>query len=87
METDTDLKQDDIESDWLSTIKYRIHLRDLREKIPFENISPSYTYLLDENVNLQKQVTDLSQAVLQLKQDNIGINHHGASCLYWISVA
>lgn len=58
------------QSDWLITIQQQLHARDLREKIPFQNISLSYDLLLDENVDLSKRVSDLSQAVLQLKQDN-----------------
>lgn len=57
-------------SDWLSIIKQQLYERDIRQKIPFENISSSYNLLLDENVDLSKRVNDLSQRVLQLKQDN-----------------
>lgn len=56
--------------EWLTTIEHQLHERDLREKIPFQNISISYNLLLDENVDLSKRCNDLSQAVLQLKQDN-----------------
>eukprot|EP01084_Bolivina_argentea_P092993 167269_1 len=59
-----------ISTDWLSIITSQLQERDLREKIPFENISLSYNLLLDENVDLSKRVTELSQALLQLKQDN-----------------
>ena len=58
------------EPDWLCMIQQQLHRRDLREKTPFQHISISYNLLLDENVDLSKRVSNLSQAVLQLKQDN-----------------
>ena len=68
---DYESKEDmDTSCDWLSQIEQQLHERDVREKIPFEHISISYNLLLDENVDLSKRCNDLSQAVLQLKQDN-----------------
>eukprot|EP01083_Nonionella_stella_P148798 471656_1 len=61
---------DHIGTSFIQVIQQQLYDRDLREKVPFEKVSISYNLLLDENVDLSKRVSDLSQALLQLKQDN-----------------
>ena len=55
---------------WLASLQSQIYQRDLRERIPFEEIEQSYVKILDENVNLNARVGDLSQAVVKFKQEN-----------------
>lgn len=54
---------------WFQTICQELEERDAHQRYPFESISDSFEFILTENVELSLRVNELSQAIMQMKQE------------------